>query len=408
MQFKQEILSNGLVLIGEINPSAKSAAVGYFVRTGARDETLEVNGVSHYLEHMLFKGSDKLSALEVNEAFDKRGAEANAGTGEEATVYYASALPEYLVEITELWAELMRPALRDDDFNIEKDVIKQEIAMHQDMPTADVLDRCRSLHFDTHPCGYSVLGSVESIDRLTAEQMREYFVQRYAPNNMVVAFTGNVDWNGVCAVVEEACGQWPPQNVGRKLVHVEGTKRKTRTRKPNLNREHACLMHTGVSAQDPRRFAAWLLGVIIGDDHGSRFYWELVNKALVDEATMFSSYMDGTGAFYSLIECAGQNSPRVLEIVDAVFRDVYEKGVAEDELERARNKTLSSMVVRNELPMGRLDHLGSNWLYLGDYRSIEDDVNAIKAVTAREINALAREIDVTSYTRYSLGSEPVS
>ncbi|MEN6336073.1 MAG: insulinase family protein, partial [Phycisphaerales bacterium] len=109
MQFKHKKLSNGLVLIGEINPSAKSAAVGYFVRTGARDETLDINGVSHYLEHMLFKGNDKLSALEVNEAFDKRGAQFNAFTSEEQTVFYAAVLPEYLIEIADLWAGLMRP-----------------------------------------------------------------------------------------------------------------------------------------------------------------------------------------------------------------------------------------------------------------------------------------------------------
>jgi predicted Zn-dependent peptidase len=158
---------------------------------------------------MLFKGNDKLSALEVNEAFDRRGAQFNAFTSEEQTVFYAAVLPEYLIEITDLWAGLMRPALRDDDFDIEKNVIKEEIAMYQDTPTFDVIDRCRSLHFGTHCCGQSVLGTVESIDALTAEQMREYFTRRYAPNNMVVACTGNFDWDRFCATVEAVSGQWP-------------------------------------------------------------------------------------------------------------------------------------------------------------------------------------------------------
>ncbi len=147
MEFKKEQLDNGLCLIGEINKSAKSAAVGFFVKTGSRDETEQINGVSHYLEHMLFKGTEKLSALEVNKAFDRTGAQFNAFTSEENTVFYAAVLPEYLVEVTELWITLMRPALRNEDFNIEKSVIKEEIAMYMDMPSFDVMDRCRRLHF---------------------------------------------------------------------------------------------------------------------------------------------------------------------------------------------------------------------------------------------------------------------
>ena len=158
MEFKKETLSNGLEIIGEINKSAVSAAVGFFVRTGSRDEIPQINGVSHFLEHMLFKGTDKLTALQVNESFDRTGAQFNAGTSEENTIYYAAVLPEYLVEVTQLWAHLMRPALRDEDFNIEKNVIKEEIAMYKDTPSFDVIDRCRSLHFEQHPCGNSVLG----------------------------------------------------------------------------------------------------------------------------------------------------------------------------------------------------------------------------------------------------------
>ncbi|GAI07299.1 unnamed protein product, partial [marine sediment metagenome] len=193
MEFKHKELSNGLSIIGEVNKSAQSAAVGFFVRTGARDETAQINGVSHFLEHMLFKGTQQLSAFEVNEAFDKTGAQYNAFTSEENTVYYAAVLPEYLDEVTKLWTRLLRPALREQDFNIEKDVIKEEIAMYKDQPHFDVMDRGRSLHFAGHPCGLSVLGTPENITDLTAEQMREYFSRRYAPNNLVAACAGNFE-----------------------------------------------------------------------------------------------------------------------------------------------------------------------------------------------------------------------
>jgi len=403
MKFQHRQLSNGLTLIGEINPPGKSAAVGYFVRTGSRDETLDINGVSHFLEHMLFKGNDRLSALEVNEAFDSRGAQFNAFTSEEQTVFYAAVLPEYLIEITDLWAELMRPALRDDDFTIEKNVIKEEIAMYQDTPTFDVMDRCRSLHFGTHCCGQSVLGSVESIDALTAEQMRGYFARRYVPNNVVVACTGNFDWDRFCETVEGASRPWQAEPAERRLTHFEGTKQKVRAEKANLKREHICLMHTGVSAQDPRRFAATLLGMIVGDDYGSRFYWELVDKALAEEASMHYNPMDGTGVFYSYLRCGTRNVEQVSGIVDAIFRDLIAHGVTEEELAKAKNKVLSALVLKNELPMGRLVDLGFNWMYTHEYRPLEQDVEAIKAVRAAEVDTLIREMGLSSYTQYSLG-----
>ncbi|MEE9370848.1 MAG: pitrilysin family protein, partial [Sedimentisphaerales bacterium] len=286
MEFKNKKLVNGLVIVGEVNKSAKSTAVGFFVKTGSRDESKQINGVSHFLEHMLFKGTERLSAFEVNEAFDRTGAQFNAFTSEENTVFYAAVLPEYLVEVTKLWIELMRPALRDEDFNIEKNVIKEEIAMYKDIPSYDVMDRCRSLHFDGHPCGNSVLGDEESISNLTAEQMRDYFAGRYAPNNMALAFAGNFDWEQVCSAAEELCEKWQKQTVTRLLEHCCGSKKKQRIEKVNLACEHVCLMSAGIPAQDPRRFAASLLAVIIGDDVGSRFFWELVDKALAETATM--------------------------------------------------------------------------------------------------------------------------
>src|SRR4030042_5357925 len=179
IEFKIHKLTNELTVIGEVNKSSKSAAVGFFVRTGARDEDLKINGVSHFLEHMVFKGTERLSPFAVNEAFDRTGAQYNAFTSEENTVFYAAVLPEYLAEITKLWIEMMRPALRTEDFNIEKNVIKEEIAMYKDQPNYDVLDRCRALYFGGHPCGHSVLGTGENIEAMTAEQMREYFSNRY-------------------------------------------------------------------------------------------------------------------------------------------------------------------------------------------------------------------------------------
>ena len=403
MEFKKKTLVNGLDLVGEVNEAAKSAAVGFFVKTGSRDETKQINGVSHFLEHMLFKGTERLSALEVNEAFDRTGAQFNAGTSEENTIYYAAVLPEYVEEVTKLWIELMRPALRDEDFSIEKNVIKEEIAMYKDMPSFDVMDRCRTLHFDGHPCGNSVLGSEESIDGLTAEQMRSYFTSRYAPNNMVLVCVGNFDWDQICSIAEGPCSNWREQTAGRELGHFEGSKKKERVEKSNLACEHICLISPCVSAQDPRRFAASLLGVMVGDSVGSRFFWELVDKALAEAATMQFAPMDGTGALYSYVCCSSKNVSKVLDIIKSIFSDLSESGISEDELNKAKNKVLSALVIKNELPMGRLVDVGFCWTYLHEYRTIEDDVNAVKAVTVDDVHSLIEQFKPGDFTQLSIG-----
>jgi predicted Zn-dependent peptidase len=403
MEFKHKQLTNGLVIIGEVNKSAKSTAVGFFVKTGSRDERSEISGISHFLEHMLFKGTEKLNTFQVNEAFDKTGAQFNAGTSEENTVYYAAVLPEYLAEVTQLWIELMRPALRDEDFGLEKNVIKEEIAMHKDMPSYDCIDRCRTLHFDGHPCGNSVLGTEQSINDLTVEQMRDYFTNRYSPNNMVLACTGNFDWQQICSIAENRCGGWQKQPVERKLQDCRGSRKKDRVEKPNLVREHICLMSSAVAAQDKRRFAASVLAAVIGDDVGSRFFWELVDKALAETASMQFEAMDGTGAFCSYISCSSENVAKVLDTVRSIFDSLSKSGITEDELRKAKNKILSALVIKNELPMGRLDALGFNWIYLQKYRTIADDVSAVKAVTVDDVHLLIEQFNPAGFTQLSIG-----
>ena len=404
MEFKQHTLNNGLTIIGEINKLAQSCAIGFFVRSGSRDETPQISGVSHFLEHMLFKGTDKLSPFDVNELFDKTGAKFNAFTSEENTVYYATILPEYLPQITSLWSQLMRPALRDEDFDMEKNVIKEEIAMYKDMPHFYVMDKARALHFGSHPCGNSVLGSDQSIDALTANQMREYFNNRYAPNNMVVACTGNIDFDTVISQVESWCSSWSRQDVGRKTEYTRGTLTSERVEKANLVREHICLVSPAVSAQDPRRYVASLAAMVIGDDSGSRYFWELVDNAVTETASMQFESMDGVGAFYTYIRCSPENVEKVNPILTNIFNSLG-NGISEDELTKAKNKILSALTLRNELPMGRLTEVGFNWVYLKQSRTIAQEIEAVKAVTVKQVNDLLAEFKPGQYTRVALGPE---
>jgi predicted Zn-dependent peptidase len=398
MQFKHKTLDNGLNIIGEVNPAAQSAAVGFFAKTGARDENDAINGVSHFLEHMMFKGTDKLTALEVNEAFDRTGAQFNAFTSEENTVYYAAVLPEYLEEVTDLWTQLMRPSLRDDDFNMEKNVILEEIAMYQDLPHFDVMDRARSLHFENHPCGYSVLGTEESIKKLTSLQMREYFSRRYASDNLTLVCCGNFNWDSLCRLIEANCGGWKPAGAKRHTPEYKGSGKTHTVQKQGLMREHICIVSPSVPAQHELKYAAMLTGVILGDDTGSRLFWSLVDTAKAEIASSQYDPMDGTGAIYSYVRCGTENGAEALELTKAELQKLHKEGVTEDELEKARNKVLSTITLKNELPMGRLIEVGINWTYLREYRTIEQEVANVKAATAGQINQMLRNYNPAECT----------
>ena len=192
MEFREHRLDNGLEIVAECNPRAYSTALAFFVNAGARDEDSSNAGVSHFLEHMIFKGTPRRSAEQVNRELDELGSHSNAFTSEEHTVYYATVLPEYQEPTVDLLADLMRPSLRKDDFDTEKQVIIEEILKYEDQPPFGAHEKCLAAFFTPHPLGNSILGTTDSITRLTADQMREYFRSRYSPNNINLLAAGKL------------------------------------------------------------------------------------------------------------------------------------------------------------------------------------------------------------------------
>src|SRR5271169_4505283 len=190
MRFHQTVLDNGLQVVAELNDQAWSVASGFLVKTGSRDESPEVAGVSHFLEHMVFKGTPHRDALAVNRDFDRVGAKHNAQTSEEDTVFHVTCLPEYLPRSFEVLSDILRPSLRGEDFNTEKQVIIEEIRMYLDNPMSVAYEAAKTAHFGPHPLGNSILGSVDSITALRVERMRDYFARRYSPANIVLGFAG--------------------------------------------------------------------------------------------------------------------------------------------------------------------------------------------------------------------------
>ena len=396
-------LDNGLTLIGEGNGDALSLAMGFFARTGSRDESAETHGVSHFLEHMVFKGTERRTCFDVNREFDEIGAHNNAFTSEENTVYYAAVLPEYQSRALDLLADLMRPSLRQTDFDAEKSIILEEIAMYHDRPHYCAYDAALLLHFGGHPLGRTVLGTNASVSALSRDRMLAYFGERYSPGNMVLACSGRFDWEGLVGEASRLCGHWEPCAVDRELLPATPTGRCQTICRADVAREHLVMLSGAPAAASPDRFAAGLLACVVGDVLGSRFYWELVDPGHADVADMGHDEFDGAGAMMTYVRCDPGRSDEVVSRVRDSLARVMQAGVRQEELDGAKNKVCSRLVLGEETPMGRLVPLGYDWQYRREYRCTEDDLRDVRAVTTDDIRRVLEQHPLDQLTMVALG-----
>ncbi|WP_025745772.1 M16 family metallopeptidase [Kallotenue papyrolyticum] len=403
MRYDHHTLPNGLTIVGEYHPTAQSVAIGFFTRTGARDETPEISGVSHFLEHMMFKGSERVSGEQIDLEFDSMGARYNAFTSEEATVYYGAVLPEFQTRLIDLLAELLRPALRQEDFDTEKQVILEEIAMYKDRPHYMVYQLARQTYHQGHPLGNSVLGSTESISALTRDQMLAYFQRRYVPNNMVVALTGRYNWEAALQTITERCGAWQPGDAQRDLTPPQPTPLERMVADPRRDRVYLCAVAPAPAAQSDARYAAEVLAKAIGGGEGSRLYWALVHPGIAESAAMQYSEEDGAGAFYTFVTCDPSQFAQVLDLLRTTLVQAQTDGLSEDELARARRKLASGLVLRAETPMGRLTSVGFDWLYRRRIEPLNESVDRLLGVARPDVAALLADRPFATLTLVALG-----
>lgn len=404
MTFHQQQCSNGLTIIGEVIPEARSAAVGFFVRTGSRDETLEESGVSHFLEHMLFKGTKKRDAAQVNKDFDKIGANYNAFTSEENTVFYASTLPEYHQEATEILADILRPSLRSADFEMEKKVIIEEIGMYEDNPGWMVFDHARKLFFADHPLGNSVLGTTQSIIDLKRDQMLDYFQRRYIASNITLVASGNFDWEKFLKKAEKLTTNWKSGIARRDHIRqTSGSAEFKLLEKKTTTQQNVVMICPGPPAASPLRYAANLFAMILGDQSGSRLYWSLVDNGLAESADCSFHEYDGAGAFYTSFSCDPKQTHKNLEIVIKQIHELITKGITEEELEQAKSKVLSRIVRAGEKTMNRLQEVGMTWVYLRKYKSVDEDMQTYEKVNLRQIQQLIERYPLLRLTTTAMG-----
>jgi predicted Zn-dependent peptidase len=388
VSFHHATLPNGLQVIAELNPQAHSVAAGFFVRAGSRDETAAVAGVSHFLEHMMFKGTARRDALSVNRDLDRVGAKHNAQTSEEDTIYHVTALPEYLPQAFDVLSDILRPSLRAEDFETEKQVILEEIKMYQDSPVMVAYEAARELHFGTHPLAHSVLGSIESITDLAVDQMRDYFARYYGPPNIVLAFTGKIGWDEALALAHERCGHWQGPAAERAVAPARGSGGYRALVRPEDSTATLFGVADAPALESPDRYAAAILATILGDHTGSRLYWALIDPGLADGVDLSYQDYNGAGVFYTILSCDPDDAQDNLEIIGQTFRETLADGVTDEELNQARNKVLARAVLRSERPMGRLMPVGCQWVYLRQHLTVDEEVAAYSRVTRHDIRRI--------------------
>ena len=406
MEFRRRTLDNGLVVIAECSPKAYSTAIGFFVNTGSRDETDEISGVSHFLEHMVFKGTPTRSAEDVNRELDEIGSQSNAFTSEEHTVYYCRVLPEHQGRATGLLSDIMRPSLRDDDFEMEKQVIIEEIAKYEDQPPFGAFEKSMAAHFGEHPLGRSVLGTAETVGALSSQQMRAYFERQYSPGNIALVASGNVDFDQLAADADKVCGTWEPFDVSRETPRAADRNSLQVIQKEAAAQEYVVQICNGPAATDDDRYAARLLTTIIGDDTGSRLFWELIDTGRAEFASTSPYEFQGTGILMTYLACMPEDTAECLQKIQAVFEQAQIEGVTEDEVVRAKSKICSDLVRHNESPSRRLFSVGNNWLQRQAYKTVRETIKSYERVTLDDVHAVLEKYPLTGGTTVAVG--PIS
>jgi predicted Zn-dependent peptidase len=387
-------LESGVRIATEAMPSVRSVSLGFWVGTGSRYESDEQAGLSHLLEHLLFKGSEKYASLEIDQIFDGMGAELNAGTGKETTSVYARVIDEHLVDAFDVMADMVfRPALRDMDS--EREVILEEIAMYEDDPQEKVFDLLGEVTFGDDPLGRAIIGRAEVISQTPAEQIAAFHRERYRPDNVVIAAAGAVDHDALVQLARERIGDLAPNGATRAVHHPavapEGIRR--RFERKDTEQYHVCLGSTGMSRHDDRRFALRVLDTIFGGTSSSRLFQEVrEQRGLAYAVYSFSSAYADTGQVGLYVGTRGDNLVSALSVVGSELRRMREQPATAEELHRAKENLKGRVVLALESTGARMNRLGSEILAGAPLMPIDEVVESIEAVSLEDLAQLAEEL----------------
>ena len=396
---RHTVLPGGLRIVTESVPTVRSVTVGVWVGVGSRDEAPSLAGASHYLEHLLFKGTRRRDALDISAAIDAVGGEMNAFTSKEYTCFYARVLDTDLPLAVDVVGDLVTSSvIRAADVDAERGVILEEIAMHEDDPTDMVHDQFAQVLFDGGALARPVLGTVESIETIGRSAINGYYRRRYRPQDMVVAVAGNVDHNNVVRLVKKAFGaagmldgvsEPTAARRGRLISTASGVRVVRRT----TEQANVVLGGPGVARTDERRFALGVLNAALGGGMSSRLFQEVREKrGLAYSVYSYHAQYADTGLFGVYAGCV----PRKVDDVLAICREELDKvaaaGITFEELERGKGQLRGSMVLGLEDTGSRMSRIGKAELVYGEQLSVDDVLARIDSVTLDEVTEVAAAV----------------
>jgi predicted Zn-dependent peptidase len=385
-------LDGGTRVVTEPLPSVRSAAIGFWIGTGSRDEDDAHAGVSHFLEHLLFKGTASYSALEVAEIFDTFGGELNAATARDYTVVYARVLDEHLETALDVMTDMVfAPTLADID--AEREVVLEEIAMVEDSPHELIFDLVTNAVFGRHPLGRPVLGSADVISSVSRRSLASFHRRRYRPDNVVVATAGSVDHERLVSLVEgmRAKAPEPPaRKPSARAPFVAPPKPSLVFQSKPTEQYHVCLSAPGIARSDRRRFTASLLDSILGGSASSRLFQEIREKrGLAYAVYTFSSQYADTGQIGVYVGTREENLGACLRIVAEQVEEIVEHGPGADELDRARENLKGRIMLSMEMTSNRMSRLGKSLITDSELLGLDRILAEIEAVDEEAVAQLA-------------------
>jgi predicted Zn-dependent peptidase len=394
------VLPGGLRVITESLPSVRSAAFGIWAGIGSRDEDRAHAGATHYLEHLLFKGTPKRTALDISSIMDEVGGELNAFTGKEYTCYYARVLDADLPLAIDVLSDMVTDSLIEPkDVDAERGVILEEIAMNDDDPSDSVHEAFTAKLFGDTPLGRPILGTVDSINSITREQIAEHYQARYTPPDLVVAAAGNLEHERVIEAVRESFGRVlsgdaapsGPRLGGRSEVAEAGTGVRLISR--SIEQANLILGCEGLSRTDEQRFALGVLNAALGGGMSSRLFQEVREKrGLAYSVYSFSAQHADAGIWGVYVGCLPSKADEVLAICQDEVAKVISGGLTDAELERGKGQLRGSIVLGLEDPSSRMSRLGKAELSYPRLEPVDEILASISAVTHDDVRRVAAEV----------------
>jgi predicted Zn-dependent peptidase len=395
------VLPGGLRVITESLPTVRSTAFGIWAGVGSRDEDLAHAGATHFLEHLLFKGTARRTALEISAAMDAVGGELNAFTAKEYTCYYARVLDADLPLAIDILSDMVTSSLiAPKDVDAERGVILEEIAMNDDEPSDTVHEAFSAQLFGDTPLGRPILGSAESINSMTREQIAEHYAARYTPDNLVIAAAGSLDHDTVVELAREAFGAVAsgdappaPPRVPSQDTAIPGTGTGVRLVSRGIEQANLVLGCAGMSRTDERRFALGVLNAALGGGMSSRLFQEIrENRGLAYSVYSFSSQSYDTGLWGVYAGCLPSKADEVLSICQEEIAKVVSGGLTDAELERGKGQLRGSIVLGLEDPSSRMSRLGKSELVYPRLEPVDEILTSIEAVTHDDVREIAEAI----------------